>query len=55
MSVTTENVETKEEYTQIKEAAKRRFLDRLKAFGRGFWAYTEETGETDTKPFDGWQ
>lgn len=42
-------------YTEIKELAIKRYLDSLRDIGRGFWAYTEDTGETKTKPFEGWQ
>ena len=55
MSFITEKNETQAKYFEIREQAKRQFLDRLKSFGRGFWAYLEETGETNTKPFEGWQ
>ncbi|NNE80644.1 MAG: hypothetical protein HKN18_10280 [Silicimonas sp.] len=54
MSFITENNETKTDYAEIKEQAKRRFVERLREFGRGFWVCTEEIGETDTKSFDGW-
>ena len=29
------------------------FLKRLSRLGRAFWQYTEETGETSTKSFEG--
>lgn len=53
MSFITENSPTEQNYTEIKEKTARRVADKLKEFARGFWAYTEQTGETDTKPFDG--
>lgn len=35
------------------ETAKDGILSALKKASRSFWAYTEETGEADTKPFEG--
>ena len=53
MSFITENSPTEQNYTEIKETAARQVTNKLKELVRGFWAYTEQTGETDTKPFDG--
>ena len=53
MSIITENSPVEQNYTEIKEKAERRVANKLKEFVRGFWAYTEQTGKTDTKPFDG--
>lgn len=53
MSIITENSSVEQNYPEIKEKAARQVTDKLKELVRGFWAYTEQTGETDTKPFDG--
>ena len=36
-----------------REDAKATLLSALSRVRRSFWSYTEETGETDTKPFEG--
>lgn len=41
------------EYTEKKDAAKATLIEALKKAGAAFWAYTEETGETDTSSFKG--
>ena len=53
MSFITENSSVEQNYPEIKETPARQVTNKLKEFVRGFWAYTEKTGETDTKPFDG--
>jgi hypothetical protein len=55
MPFITESSQVETNYTEIKELATRRFLEKLRELGRDCWAYTEETGETNIKPFAGWQ
>ena len=53
MSTITSNQNTDQNFTQEKEQATKHFLAQLKEFWVAFWAYTEETGESDTSSFDG--
>lgn len=53
MSQISTNPEKEFDYSKAKDEATERFVDRLKAIGIGFWAFTEETGKTDTSSFDG--
>ena len=55
MSFINESSQVDRNYTEIKEQAIQRFFEGMRKIGRGFWAYTEETGETKNKSFDGWQ
>ena len=53
MSTTSIEILSENEYSTVKNKDKRAFLDKLTKLGRSFWAYTEETSEANTKPFDG--
>ncbi|MEP0942154.1 MAG: hypothetical protein ABJH63_08880 [Rhizobiaceae bacterium] len=55
MSFINESHQTETSYTEIKEQKTHQFFDRLRKLGHKFWAYTEETDETNIKPFEGWQ
>ena len=54
MSTQTPSTTKTDEYAALKDQAKHSFVEALKEFGKGFWAFAEETGETSTKSFDGW-
>lgn len=55
MSFIADERDTRADRSEIKELTRRPFKDRLREFRRAFWIYTEENGESDTKPFEGWQ
>ncbi len=53
MSYFSANPQTDSNYVAEKEKATTLFLDRLSKLGRAFWQYTEETGESSTKSYEG--
>ncbi|NKB51141.1 MAG: hypothetical protein GKR97_02780 [Rhizobiaceae bacterium] len=53
MSTTSIDIRPKNDYSIAEKKATTAFLDALSKLNRSFWAYTEETGESNTKPFDG--
>ncbi len=53
MSFISANPQTDSDFEAEKEKATKLFLDRLSKLGRAFWQYTEETGKTSTKSYEG--
>ena len=53
MSYASSETQNTTEYADAKEKATQTFLEQLKSNWQAFWDYTEETGQSDTKPFDG--
>ena len=53
MSVNTSTPQPEPIYNEQVAQSKDDFLKRLSRLGRAFWQYTEETGETSTKSFEG--
>ena len=53
MSFITDIPQTGSDHEIAKEKASKLFLERLTKLSRSFWQYTEETGETNTKPYEG--
>ena len=54
MTVITEIPNKDSEISQKTKDVRQSVFERFSKLGRGFWKYTEKTGETNTKPYEGW-